>query len=294
MDTLKQEEDWYWELIADCPTDMVDLISTFLFEVGALGVEEELIEDRTTRCKVFFPSSVLNPEQLLASVTLFPDWEKQGFTIVRQNKKPVQNWQDGWRDHFRSIEIGEHFRIRPPWETPDVNKKEIVIYPGQGFGTGYHESTHLALTLMEWLLSDHAGLSVSDIGTGSGILAIAALLMQSISVTAIDLDGEALLEVPENMRLSGVSPDKAVLVQCGPEALKSPTDLVVANIEGHILITLADALKRLTKPNGFLLLSGILTETEPDLMPVFQEGFEVLEIMRMNEWTGMVLKNIQV
>lgn len=291
MNDIRPENEWFWELTTACQTEAYDLVSFHLFELGASGIEELEDSDSTTILKVFFPSTASDPADLLRmSLAEHDELKTAGLEVRLCEKKPYQNWQESWRDFFKPIEIGSTFIIRPPWESSQAGKKEIVIHPGQGFGTGYHESTNLALQLLEWVLNNHPVQSVSDIGTGSGILAIAALMLSAGHVTAIDLDPEALNEVPSNLVLSGLDTSSVTLIQCGPESLKVQTELVVANIEGHKLKEMADDLMRLTLPGGYLLMSGILTEYESTLMPVFQNRFQMVKSVQLGEWTAVVLQ----
>jgi ribosomal protein L11 methyltransferase len=166
-----------------------------------------------------------------------------------------------------------------------------VIQPGFGFGTGYHESTHLALQLLEQVAEFHPFQSVLDVGTGSGILSIGALLLGAREVYAIDIDSDAINEVKSNLELSGLD-----AINCSVEVgdvaglIRAPSDLVMANIEDHILIGLADDLLRLTKPGGVLLLSGILTERKLELLSKLGSRIEQVSQLELNEWTGLTLK----
>lgn len=286
-----QEPDWYWELNTTCPDDRLDLISCYLFENGVSGIEEISEEEGRISLRVFFPASVSDPIQLLENArNQFDGKGGEGDESIRIEKKPLENWQEGWRSYFKPIDIGTDFRIRPPWETSAAEKKEIVIYPGQGFGTGYHESTHLALLLLEWIFENRQVFQATDVGTGSGILAIAALLSGVEEVCAIDIDHDSLLEIPGNMTLSGVDPARMTLCQCGPEAIRKSTDLVMANIEGHILEGLATDLIRLTESGGYILLSGILTEYKTLLLDRFVDQFHQVQSLEMNEWSAFVLE----
>jgi len=290
MKKVYSEDGWYWELSLFCQSEHLDLLSFFLFEMGASGIVETEVIEEGMIFSVFFPSNLPNPGELLENSEK-QNPELNALKVVQRSveKKPLKNWQDGWREYFKPIEIGKGFLIRPPWEPSQSDRKEIVIYPGQGFGTGYHESTHLALTLLEWLLDDCPDMTVTDVGTGSGILAIAALLLKSKHVTAIDIDQDSLAEVTENLVLSGVDPAGITLIHSGPEALKAQSKVVMANIEDHILATLAADLDRLTCSGGYLLLSGILTENEAPLLKLFCDQFDVIKNLQIGEWSGLVL-----
>ena len=164
-----------------------------------------------------------------------------------------------------------------------------MIYPGQGFGTGYHESTHLALLLLEWVFHERQIVNAIDVGTGSGILAIATFLLGTERIIAIDTDSEALSEVNNNLALSGLDDKTCTLVQCGPDALQDQAQLVIANIEGHILEKLAENLDHLTCKDGYLILSGVLTEREEPLLKCFKNRFALIKSLRKEEWSGFVL-----
>ncbi|MFH2133252.1 MAG: 50S ribosomal protein L11 methyltransferase [bacterium] len=291
MVTKHSKNDWYWEMAADCQTDQFELVSYIMFEQGASGIEELQRDHKTTFFRVFFPATVPDPvKQLKMTIEKSTDLADAGITLGQVEKKGIQNWQDGWRDFFKPIEIGNSFRIRPPWEPPGTGKNEIVIHPGQGFGTGYHESTHLALLLLEWVLSEHQIARVIDVGTGSGILAIASLLLSADHVTAIDVDPEALSEVMKNLVLSGMDTAACSVALCGPGELNIQAGLVVANIEDHILEKLADDLKNLTSPDGYLILSGVLVAREASLLNAFKDQFGLVKTQQMGEWAGFVLQ----
>ncbi|NQU64510.1 MAG: 50S ribosomal protein L11 methyltransferase [SAR324 cluster bacterium] len=286
------EKNWYWELSAGCRADQFELVSFYFFEQGASGIEE-IKEQQSSICfRVFFPAITADlTGQLHDIIKNISDLIRMEITIKSIEKKEFQNWQDGWRAFFKPMEIGATFLIRPPWEPSQSGKNEIVIYPGQGFGTGYHESTHLALLLLEWLLNDHQITHVIDVGTGSGILAIAALLLNADHITAIDIDPEALPEVRKNLALSGFDETACTLALSRPDALKVQAKLVMANIEGHILQALAGDLANLTSTDGYLLLSGVLVEQESSLLNCIRDQFVLIKTLRMGEWSGFVFNN---
>lgn len=291
MEKEQTNNDWYWELSAVCRADQFELVSYYLFEQEASGIEEISEEQSTTLFRVFFPPTIADLTKTMdINIKGNANLKRARLTVQSIVKKEIQNWQDGWRDFFKPIEIGETLLIRPPWEQSRPEKNEIVIYPGQGFGTGYHDSTHLALLLLEWILSDHPISHIIDVGTGSGILAIAGLLMSADHITAIDIDPEALAEVRKNLSLSGFDETFCTLVRSGPDALKIQAKLVMANIEGHILEELADDLKNLTVLDGYLLLSGVLVEHEKSLLKCLQDRFGLIKRLQMGEWSAYILQ----
>ncbi|MBT3225874.1 MAG: methyltransferase [Deltaproteobacteria bacterium] len=284
------KDNWYWELTGVCRPDDFDLVSYYLFEQGASGVEEINEESSSMLFRAFFPSTVSDPaKQLDISIKSSAALSNAGSIVQSIEKKELQNWQEGWKDFFKPLEIGETLLIRPPWEPSQAGKNEIIIYPGQGFGTGYHESTHLALLLLEWVFMGRQIANVIDVGTGSGILAIAALLLGADHITAIDTDSEALSEVSHNLTLSKLDDNACTLVRSGPDALKNQAKLVMANIEGHILEKLADDLKNLICKDGYLVLSGVLIERQESLLKCFQNQFDLIKMLQKGEWSGFVL-----
>ncbi len=290
MDSDSSERNWYWEIVASCSVEGFDLVSFYLFEFGIDGIEELAQSEEHVTFKVFFPSEVDSPKKILILAAQKAGNLGHDLHIFSGDKRPLQNWQTNWQAHFKPIEIGRSFSVRPPWEPSRTDKKEIVIDPGLGFGTGYHESTRLALELMEWSGERCPFTDVVDVGTGSGILVIAALLLGAEKVTALDIDQEALKEVPKNLVLSGFRESACILLPQNPEELDFFADLVVANIEGQTLENLSKCLIRFTRPRGHLILSGILTELRSSLLNCFQPEMSILKEQQLGEWCSFVFQ----
>lgn len=280
----------YWEVFVECSTGMEEILTLYLFEEGALGIEEISRSSGDVELKVYFAGSHEKPEKTIQEVADKLDGEGTQIRLKSGEKMEVQNWQSNWKEHFHTIHIGENFVVRPPWEEASPAKKEIVIHPGFGFGTGYHESTNLALQLLEWLAQQTALGDVIDVGAGSGILTIGASLLGANRLTAIDIETESDEEIRNNFDLSGLGEVQVDIKIGEPTILNEGADVVLANIEDHILIRIFDDLNRLTKPSGHLLLSGILTERKKELLDVFNPQFELIKEQEMVEWTAMVLK----
>ena len=201
---------------------------------------------------------------------------------------PAQDWTKAWRAHFKPVRITPHIVVKPPWEAWDAGSQEIVIdiTPRMAFGTGTHESTHLAMELMESHLNpeDH----VLDIGTGSGILAIAAVRLGALSVLGVDIDEDALANAEENIRRNGV--DDLVEVRHGSiDAVDSVKfDLILANIDRKTLIDLIPQLAAFVRSGTKLILSGILTEEITMIEEILlMSGCRILESRQKGEWTGV-------
>lgn len=196
------------------------------------------------------------------------------------------DWAEKWRDYFVPVKIGS-LTVVPPWLKSEGN---VVINPALGFGTGHHETTRLAIELIEEVLEkDNKINNLLDVGTGSGILSIAALRLKSdLKVRAIDNDSCALENCAENLKLNGI--EESVKLSSEPLAkLGGKYDIVVANIISSVLFSLAEELK-----NGagmWLILSGILTSEEGSfLQKMGLDDFSLVRQKRENEWSAFLLK----
>jgi len=289
MNPKEKNSSWYWEIIVQCQEQIFELMSFYLFENGATGILEISEIDGTKEFKVFFSSQTKNPKVAVSNINEGFSESSNHLELVSIDKQQYQNWTTGWRDHFKPICVGKRFLVRPPWEKQHSDKLEIVIDPGQGFGTGYHMSTAIALQLLEWVQYRTSLCSVLDVGTGSGILAIGALLLEATQVTAIDIDQDALKEVPKNLRLSGFDISHCDILNLGPDRLKRKFDLVLANIESQILLDMLDDLNRLTKKSGYLVLSGILYEHKSEFKKKLPIGMDLVKEQQNEEWWGLAL-----
>lgn len=290
MNAINIEKSWYWDLIIKCPTNLFELVSYYLFEEGASGIEELRQGANNIQARVYFPSDVDDPQELCQVITVSHNLISGSIEIVSREKKKFENWNESWKAYFKPLTIGQSFIVRPPWEKSQTGKREIIINPGLGFGTGYHESTSIAIQLFEWASDNIDMREVVDVGTGSGILTIAAFLLGANQVTAIDIDEEALKEVPNNLELSGLSLKNCTIVKAEPKELDKSYDIVIANIEGYFLKTMAKELNQLTKPGGFLILSGILEKDQNEFKTDFQSQMALRRELQINEWYGLVLQ----
>ena len=276
----------YWDTIITCNNSDVELLSYYLFENGATGVEEITSTSEKTTLKVFFevrenPKSRI--ESAIKAVGVSPE-------ILEINQKDIENWQENWKENFKPIEIGRNFVIRPPWEKEFSDKKEIIIMPGQGFGTGYHESTRLAIDNIEYLYESHQPASVADIGTGSGILSIATMLLGTQVITAIDIEDESVEEVPKNIELSNLSSKGCIIEKLEPHQLQTPADLVIANIISEVLIAISKDLVRLTNPGGHIILSGILATELDNVLAAFPKSVTLKRKQQEEDWVSVLLQ----
>ncbi len=194
--------------------------------------------------------------QVSADLSRRLDADLYGEIVVR----PLADadWTEAWKHHFQPLRTGERLIISPTWAQPGAGPDDVVVWldPGLAFGTGGHPSTRLILRLLERYL--HAGDRVLDVGTGSGILAIAAVKLGAASVHATDIDPVAVRVAAENLQLNGVAGAVTLAVESTPQT--GQYELVVANILADVIadLLLCEHLAERIRPGGAMLLAGII------------------------------------
>jgi len=196
-----------------------------------------------------------------------------------------QDWERAWMDDFRPMRFGERLWICPSWgEPPEPDAVNILIDPGLAFGSGTHPTTALCL---EWLdAHPPTGRDVIDYGSGSGILAVAALRLGAARVTAVDIDPQALIATRDNAAKNGVDDDRLCVDY--PERLGDATaDLVIANILAGPLAELAPTMADRVRPGGAIVLSGILREQAETVRGAYTPWFDMDPPAFREDWTRL-------
>jgi ribosomal protein L11 methyltransferase len=208
-----------------------------------------------------------------------------GAIEVSTRTLPEVNWDEVWKQHFKPRRVGKRFLVRPTWEpaSEDSGVLEIVLDPGQAFGTGDHPTIRMCLELME--SAGMEGASVCDVGCGSGILSIAARKLGAASVVAIDIEPISVDVALQNARLNGVSIEARVGEGIGtPEA---PYDVIVSNIISAILIRLARDVRAAIRPDGRWIVSGIIRANWDDVLAASSRaGFDLDEMREEDGWVA--------
>lgn len=207
-----------------------------------------------------------------------------------------RNWNGSWRRFFKPQKIGKSFWVTPPWATPPPlrHRHVITIEPGMAFGTGTHATTRGCLELIEEVArrSNKRELTVLDVGTGSGILAIAAAKLGAKEVWALDNDPVALKVARGNIRRNGVQ-STAHLSMTKLGRLSKTFSLVVANLTAETLLELAGLLEKRVALRGSLIISGILQPKSGEVVRRFSEcGFGVIRRKGEKEWVTLLLRRI--
>jgi ribosomal protein L11 methyltransferase len=299
--------EWY-EISVDADVEAVEPISELLGRYGfnqGVAIDEPYRQDgdgdnleidpaKPFVIRTYIADSDFRPEvieELRASLRLLGALRPIGELKITTLKE--EDWANSWKEHFQVHRIGERVVIRPPWREYEPAGDEVVVEldPGMAFGTGLHPSTRLSVLGVEEALNP--GERVFDVGTGSGILAIAALKLGAVSVDAVDVETVAVDAARENAIRNGVSDLLRVEHgSAGPgEPFQGEYDLVLANIIARILIELSDGLVRATRPGGKLVLAGIIESREAEVIQAFADaGANVINRRRIEDWVSLVLE----
>jgi ribosomal protein L11 methyltransferase len=263
----------------------VEEISAALWELGAQGIEER---DHTTLDRPVAPSG-----DVVTLVASFADDAGAAEAVAAIGREARVThvvgdaWRDAWREHFKPTRVGERLVVRPSWEPFEAQAQDVVltIDPDRAFGTGTHETTRLVMRELDRRV--RGGEQVLDVGCGSGILAVAALLLGAQRARAIDVDEDAVRVARENAARNGVS--ARMRADATPvERVRGVYPIVVANIEAKVLVPLAKAIARRVAPGGVLVLSGILRGQEDEVRAAYP-GFSLDSQPNDGEWVALVL-----
>lgn len=201
-----------------------------------------------------------------------------------------EDWGKSWKEHFKPFTIVPGLVIAPTWEEyrPAAGEVVITMDPGMAFGTGHHATTSLSLDFIRETLDGSCGQRILDVGTGTGILGMAALLFGAEDVLGIDNDPEAVSAAEENVRRNTLQ-DQMQISLAPLSSLHEPYDIVIANIVHDVLVSMADDLTRLTADGGTLILSGILAgEQVENIITVFTaRGFLPSRQQSREEWAAL-------
>lgn len=232
------------------------------------------------------------PGEAELAATVMKTWPEVKGSMIR--KESPRDWQTFWRHHFHTTDIGRHLRIVPVWERetapPDPQRHTIWLDPGLSFGTGDHFTTRFCLEMIDRLLPEGAIRTVLDIGTGSGILAIAARLLGAKTVIGTDNDATALEQTHENLALNDMTGRIDLRVaDILAEPPQGSFDLVCANVYTSILVEASPAISACAK--RYVVLSGI-RDPELETVAAAYTGLGFEEIFRdgNGEWGGLAFE----
>ena len=194
------------------------------------------------------------------------------------------DWENGWKAFYHAMELGNRLAVCPSWESYDKPGRVVLrLDPGMAFGTGTHETTALCLRALDELVA--GGERMLDIGTGSGILAIAALLLGAAEADGVDIDPMCVRTAGENAERNGVADRFHVRVGNLSDQARGTYQIITANIVANAIIALAPSVPALLDAGGVFLASGIIDEREEEVAEaIAAAGLAVREIRRDNGW----------
>ena len=199
----------FWQLTLPASADSEDALTNFLWEQGALGVVEEEAPGVPPRLRAFFAESASSTRLLAAVQDYQASLRSLGFAVESHATEitPLldEAWASAWQQSFPAREIGRRLLVLPPWIEPPAgsDRSTVIIEPGRAFGTGHHGTTEGCLVLLEEALAATPNAPTLDIGTGTGILAVAALKLGAPTVLAIDVDPDAVSATQVNAGRNG-------------------------------------------------------------------------------------------
>lgn len=290
-----------------CNQELVDPLSDLFGELSGAGVEIKPIgpdaeisgyfqvegdaaaggpgADESLKVQQAEITAQLKRHPLLAGQQL----DEPGFELLKD-----EDWAESWKQYFKPFAIVPGLIIKPSWEQyePEPGERIIELDPGMAFGTGQHASTQMALTLIQHAFAQGEPLinKVADVGTGTGILAMAAALFGAREVIAVDNDPDAVHAARDNVAVNGLA--RQVTVEgTDVSRLAGPFDLICANIVHDVLVEMAPVFQKLVAPGGKVVLAGILSgEQERNIVEVYGElGMSLLRAEHKDEWASLLL-----
>ncbi|MFF2456661.1 50S ribosomal protein L11 methyltransferase [Peribacillus simplex] len=306
------------EFAIQTTNEAVEPVSNILHEAGASGVViEDPLELVKERENVFGEIYHLNPDdypnegvvikaylpvnsflgdtidaikESINNLLLFDiDLGKNVVSISEVNE---EEWATAWKKYYNPVKISERFTIVPTWEdyTP-VSSDELIIEldPGMAFGTGTHPTTVMCIQALERTVQP--GDLVVDVGTGSGVLSIAAALLDAKRIQSLDLDEVAVQSAKQNVELNKVQDKVSVSQGNLLDGVNEQADIVVANILAEVIMRFTDDVAKVVKPGGYFIASGIIQTKKQDVKEaIIASGFTVEETILMEDWVAIIAK----
>lgn len=304
------EEEWVRVDLAADP-ELTDALTNFMTEIGAAGVCQEALMPLTGEAEeavhyetltAYFPWE--NKETVIASLETYLDGLSHLFPATQKPTLTIKDiiapdWGEEWKKYFHPFRIGKKFVVKPTWEPYQPGDGDIVIEidPGMAFGTGQHHSTAMCLEAMEDIFSlspvngmgDVSLRTVLDLGTGTGILGIAAARLGAENVVCLDIDDQAVAIAGENAILNQVA-EKMQIHNHHLASLRLKFDLILANLTAKTLLELCPHLESLLTPGGYLVISGIIDKQSPEIEECFSRPpLSLWRIMKSEEWRCYVV-----
>jgi len=263
-----------------------DLISGLMWDFDITGLLED--DDHIT---IFISENSTTKEEDILNALKKLQNEKiiESFSIKKEILED-KNWNEIWEKSREVIRVSDRIVIKPTFKEYSAKPNEIVltIDPKMSFGTGEHQTTKLVLRLLEKYISK--GMKVLDVGSGTGILAIASIKLGASRAVAVDFDKICLENCKENCVLNGVENSIEILTGEIDNVVEKDFDLILANIQKNVLLEIAEKIKLKLNKNGVVILSGLLESDKRAIEKKYHSlGFRTEQVEQMDEWIAIVL-----
>ncbi|GAA0718860.1 50S ribosomal protein L11 methyltransferase [Clostridium malenominatum] len=309
------DKDWL-EVTILTSSEAVEAVSGILYNTGVQGVSIEDPEDVEYKKKNpgdwdYFDEDLLQVKEGAIIKGYFKEDEKfeeylkyikesidnlqeygidKGKGNVFVTKVNEEDWENNWKKYYKPTKVGDKVVVRPIWEEYEALEGEVIIDldPGMAFGTGTHETTRMCIKALEKYVNPES--IIFDIGTGSGILAIAAAKLGAKKVIGVDLDPVAVTSAKENVSFNDLD-NIEILYGNLMEVVNGKANIVVANIIADIIILLTEDIKTFMEKGSYFISSGIIKERKDDVAKKLEEcGLDIVEVNSEGEWVCIVSK----
>lgn len=254
-------------------------------------IDEDLLKkDRTKALVHVYIDPKENPSEAVAFLSERYRAEGIDFTIDTGSCLE-EDWINNWKKYFKPMPVGNRLLIRPTWEDEyDAGERAVLhLEPGVAFGTGTHETTRLCMELLEDYITP--GSEMLDVGCGSGILSIAALLLGAKHAIGVDIDEAGVRTAIENARINGMEDRFTGIHGNLTDKVSGQFDVVAANIVADVIILLTNDIRQFLKPGAVYLISGIIDTREQDVLAAIEKDFEILQRREEKGWVAMALRS---
>ena len=304
------------EVLIKVDPQAVEAVTDILYGLGAQGVaidepvdvqklredelywdyiDEKLLENDTEETKImaYFSEEETNlPEKIAVIKEKIRNLTEFGLSIgsgtVELSNVNQEDWESAWKQYFKPVHVTDRIVVKPEWEEYSPQEGEIVIEidPGMAFGTGTHETTSMCINQIEKNLK--SGDTVIDIGSGSGILSMAAVLLGAEKATGVDLDPVAVRVALENVELNNLQDKIEILHGNLTDVIREKADIVVANIMADIILILLEDVRAFIKDDGLFISSGIIQEKRAAVEArLLEKNFSIVEVETKGEWCAI-------
>ncbi|MBE6058658.1 MAG: 50S ribosomal protein L11 methyltransferase [Clostridium sulfidigenes] len=309
------DQDWI-EVTVLTSSEATEAVAGFLYNCDVEGVSIEDVADvefkkQNLGFADFINESVLTIEEGAMVKGYFKDSENfmntlnyikesvdklgefgfdKGEGIVTYHKVNEDDWANNWKQYYKPTKVGEHIVVKPTWEDYEEKPGEVVVEldPGMAFGTGTHETTRMCIKALEKKVKKDT--TVFDIGTGSGILSIAAAKLGAKHVVGVDLDPVAVESAKKNLEFNKVN-NMEILYGDLMEVVEGKANIVVANILADIIMFLSEGVRAFIEDEGYFIASGILNTQRDKVTDKLKAlDFKIEEVMEDGEWICIIAK----